>query len=561
MTLRWAAPADDGGTPVTDYEVRYAEGATVSSGASWSSAGTDLREELTGLRNDVFHAFEVRAVNGEGAGDAARATETPIEVDLTPPELGSARVENETLELAYDEPLDGGAAPPGSAFTVIEDGSSRRVSRVEVSGARVVLTLAREASPGTSVTVSYSPPSGAGALRDVSGNRAPAFSGESATNESRYTMRLSAPGRVDEGSAFTFTVTRNGGLDEDAYALILVTDSAFPEIPAGAPVRNNGPGGRVVEFEPGDRSATGTMTPAFNGERDGARTLRVKLEAADFGLEDGTERDYRIQQPDTLTPGVRDRDAAMRVTDVRVEEADGATLVFRVTLDRRRSEPTTVDYATSDGTATAGVDYTATSGTLTFGPGETLKTVEVGGARRRPRRGRGDHDAHALERPRGRHRGRRGDGDDQEPGRDAEGVDCAVRPGGDGAGGRARRGAAAGAAKARLPGPVRGPRAAARDGARDGAEPPEPARRDGRGAAGRGGHARASVRRGRRRGGARDAGAWRRSGDGRGGGADGEHDRSGGADGEHDRAGLRRWVPRPDHSAGDSCRWASAPTR
>jgi hypothetical protein len=38
---------------------------------------------------------------------------------------------------------------------------------------------------------------------------------------------------------------------------------------------------------------------------------------------------------------------------------------------------TTVSYATSDGTATAGSDYSPASGTVTFEPGETVKTIQV----------------------------------------------------------------------------------------------------------------------------------------------------------------------------------------
>ena len=65
------------------------------------------------------------------------------------------------------------------------------------------------------------------------------------------------------------------------------------------------------------------------------------------------------------------------VADARVEEGAGETIDFAVTLDRAASRTVTVDYATSDGTATAGTDYTATSGTLTFTAGDRSKTVSV----------------------------------------------------------------------------------------------------------------------------------------------------------------------------------------
>jgi hypothetical protein len=53
------------------------------------------------------------------------------------------------------------------------------------------------------------------------------------------------------------------------------------------------------------------------------------------------------------------------------------TVAFTVSLDVASAAPTTVDYATADGTATAGADYVAASGTLVFDPGDLSKTVEV----------------------------------------------------------------------------------------------------------------------------------------------------------------------------------------
>ncbi len=65
------------------------------------------------------------------------------------------------------------------------------------------------------------------------------------------------------------------------------------------------------------------------------------------------------------------------VADAEATEGTDANMSFRVTLDRTALQTITVDYATSDGTATAGADYTATSGTLTFALGQRSKTVRV----------------------------------------------------------------------------------------------------------------------------------------------------------------------------------------
>ena len=69
--------------------------------------------------------------------------------------------------------------------------------------------------------------------------------------------------------------------------------------------------------------------------------------------------------------------ATLSVADAGADEGSGAVLQFHVTLSRAASGPVTVDYATSDGTATAGEDYTGASGMLRFAAGETSRTISV----------------------------------------------------------------------------------------------------------------------------------------------------------------------------------------
>lgn len=65
----------------------------------------------------------------------------------------------------------------------------------------------------------------------------------------------------------------------------------------------------------------------------------------------------------------------LSVGDVAVTE--GSSLAFVVTRSGDTSAATTVDYATSNGTAIAGSDYNAASAALTFAVGQTSKTVNV----------------------------------------------------------------------------------------------------------------------------------------------------------------------------------------
>jgi Calx-beta domain-containing protein/hemolysin type calcium-binding protein len=67
------------------------------------------------------------------------------------------------------------------------------------------------------------------------------------------------------------------------------------------------------------------------------------------------------------------------ITDVSVIEGDSATrtATFVASISNSAPGPVSVDYATADGTATAGSDYESRSGIVTFAPGETSKQVTV----------------------------------------------------------------------------------------------------------------------------------------------------------------------------------------
>lgn len=89
------------------------------------------------------------------------------------------------------------------------------------------------------------------------------------------------------------------------------------------------------------------------------------------------EDNWKKFRSDLITLGAP---ATVSITDANVAEGNAGTanLVFTVTLSRAVSNSVSVQFQSADGTASvAGGDFHAVSGTLSFGPGETSKTISV----------------------------------------------------------------------------------------------------------------------------------------------------------------------------------------
>ena len=188
---------------------------------------------------------------------------------------------------------------------------------------------------------------------------------------------------------------------EPSHKAAAADSAARFNVPTGTDARQEGRaqgdrgrlhGGEIREGPASDTSAiTGFIARIENGpgeprrrkawtitvEPDGNDTISITLPAttscsSNRGICTDDERKLSHSTSATVEGPV-----GISVGDVEVEEGAGVVLAFQVALTRAASNSLTVDYATSDGTATAGADYTSTSGTLTIGAGSSSGTIEV----------------------------------------------------------------------------------------------------------------------------------------------------------------------------------------
>jgi Ca2+-binding RTX toxin-like protein len=139
-----------------------------------------------------------------------------------------------------------------------------------------------------------------------------------------------------------------------------------------------GKSGSIV-FNPGETKKTLTFSIRGDTLPEGDETFVVSLSNPQGAkLADG-KATVTITDDDGNTPPPPASLPKLSLSGGSLDEGDEgqSNATVTVQLSAASSLPVTVNYASADGTATAGSDYQAVNGTLNFAPGETRKTINV----------------------------------------------------------------------------------------------------------------------------------------------------------------------------------------
>ena len=179
------------------------------------------------------------------------------------------------------------------------------------------------------------------------------------------TLVLTPSSISENGGASTVTATASPASSE-AFTVTISADAVSPAVAGDFAL-----GGTTLGFGPNATASTGSVTiSAVNNRTDAPDKSvtvsgEVSLSSADV--------------PEDVTLTIADDDEPLpelSIADASGRESDGS-LVFAVSLNKPWDVPVTFDYATADGTATAGSDYLSTSGTLAINAGVTSARIEV----------------------------------------------------------------------------------------------------------------------------------------------------------------------------------------
>ena len=363
VTLTWTAP--EYGGSITGYEFRFCRvvSPTQCSYQEWNSTESATRHtvrywyaELGGrtyrfrLPNGVKLRFQVRAL----AGDVEGVATAEVEATPTAPVAVAPRIEG--TEVSSDWSLLPSGIGPGERFRLLMVTSTRR--NAEASSISAYDSHARSALGG-----------GHADIREFASQfRALACTGSVDARDHTGTTGSGVPvywlggGKVADGYADLYDGSWDSNAPRDEHGNAVGGGGTVKVFTGCA---SDGTGRAGLELGNGWRVAIGRATSGGKELNDPGTTTERRLLRPVYAL-----------SPVFVRAGAASA-GALSVADARAEEGTDATLDFTVTLARSGTGAVTVNYATSDGSASAGEDYTATSGTLSFAAGEKSKTVSV----------------------------------------------------------------------------------------------------------------------------------------------------------------------------------------
>ena len=172
---------------------------------------------------------------------------------------------------------------------------------------------------------------------------------------------------MENGGSATITVTRTNGSEGTVtidYATSDATATAGSDYTATS---------GTLSFATGETSKTFSVSVINDLTDELNETVNLALSNPTGGATLGTPNSAILTIVDDDPP------ASLSISDATQAEGNSgtSTITFTVSLTPASALTAMVNYATSDGTATAGSDYVTNSGTLTFAPGVTSQTVSV----------------------------------------------------------------------------------------------------------------------------------------------------------------------------------------
>jgi uncharacterized delta-60 repeat protein len=251
-TVSWIAPASDGGSPVTSYNVTSTPGDLTA-----SVGGAVLSAIVTGLTNGTPYTFRVGASNAVGASapSARSATTTPKGPPLAPTNI-SAVPGNAEATVNWSAPAsDGGSAILLYNIVSSPDGLSKAVNGTDLTGVVTGLTNgapytftvtalnALGASPPSTTSASVVPGSVPGPptnVRAVAGDETATVTWEAPAVDGgrpilQYNVSSTPDGIVTTVSATTSAATVTGLTNFVAYTFTVVAVNTVGAGPASTP--------------------------------------------------------------------------------------------------------------------------------------------------------------------------------------------------------------------------------------------------------------------------------------------------------------------------------------